>query len=52
LFSDDQVNGLQLVVSIGYGVGYLAARGGGFGAALDVFILQGLEGDDLGTFAK
>jgi len=42
-FSDNQVHGLQLIVSVGYGVGYLAAWGSGFGAALDVFILHGLE---------
>ena len=46
-FPDDQVHGLQLIVSIGYGVGYLAAWGSGFGAVLDIFILQGLEAEDL-----
>jgi hypothetical protein len=38
-----------LIVSVGYGIGYLAARSCGLGAVLDIFLFQGLEAYDLIT---
>jgi hypothetical protein len=48
-FADDEVRRLHLIVSVGYGIGYLAARSCGLGAVLDIFLFQGLEAYDLIT---
>ena len=47
ILPDHDVNGLEIVVPIGDGIGDLPSGGRAFGAILDVFFLQGFEADDL-----